>query len=417
MMSDTVVYTDVAFAADRERHYRLTAIASLLVVFLNGLFWAWMAYRFDAPVMMAVNLAFAALALPLLLLSNRLTGDVLFHAPVILAFCFVWTYLIVVEGVPGSYFPTLNHWWFLAIAVAALLLFSSSSRWMWGYTLLTAGSFIVCELGLIRVSPFGQPSPAYLAAAGFMQGTTRISVFVAVLVLAGVFVTSIASAEKQLVLANGRLESLLENMLPKSIAQRLRREGRTFADGYSECSVLFVDLVGFTPLASTLAPKDLVRLLDEIFSRFDELTEQRGLEKIKTIGDAYMAAAGLPEPRPDHAQACVALAISMRSVIREYPGLGARIGINSGSVVAGIIGKRRFIYDLWGDTVNIASRMESHGVVDEIQVSETTARRIADTYDTAPRGQIEIKGKGRMPVYLVTGRRTPSSPYAQDADL
>lgn len=406
MASDTVVYTDVSFASNRERHHRLTAIASLLVVGLNGLFWGWMAHRFDAPLMMAVNLVFAALALPLLLLSNRLPRRILHHAAVILAFSFVWTYVIAIEGVPGVPFPTLNHWWFLGIAVAALLLFSDSSWWMWGYTLLTTCSFIICELGLIHVGPLQPPSAAFLAGAAFMQAGTHITVFVAVLLLAGVFVTSIASAEKHLYLANGTLESLLENMLPKSIAERLRREGKTFADGYAECSVLFVDLAGFTALASGLAPRDLVRLLDEIFSRFDELTEHFGLEKIKTIGDAYMVAAGIPEPRTDHAQACVRLATAMRSVIREYAGLRVRIGINSGGVVAGVIGKRRFIYDLWGDTVNIASRMESHGIVDEIQVSEQTAQLISDEYETKPRGQIEIKGKGRMPVYLVVGRKT-----------
>jgi class 3 adenylate cyclase len=147
--------------------------------------------------------------------------------------------------------------------------------------------------------------------------------------------------------------------------------------------------------------------LDEIFSRFDELTEQFGLEKIKTIGDAYMAAAGIPEPRLDHAQACVGLGAAMRSVIKEYAGLKARIGINSGSVVAGIIGKRRFIYDLWGDTVNIASRMESHGVIDEIQVSERTAQLISDEYETVLRGAIEVKGKGQMLVHIVKGKRLP----------
>ena len=149
----------------------------------------------------------------------------------------------------------------------------------------------------------------------------------------------------------------------------------------------------------------LVRLLDEIFSRFDELTHAAGLEKIKTIGDAYMVAAGLPDPRPDHAAALVHLAVEMRAVVREYANIGVRVGINSGGVVAGIIGTRRFIYDLWGDTVNIASRMESHGVADEIQISESTYLAVKDLYECQPRGEIPIKGKGDMPVYLLVGRK------------
>jgi class 3 adenylate cyclase len=153
-----------------------------------------------------------------------------------------------------------------------------------------------------------------------------------------------------------------------------------------------------------MCPNDLVRLLDEIFSKFDMLTEEFGLEKIKTIGDAYMVAAGLPEPRADHAKACVGLAFKMREIIREYADLNVRIGIHSGSVVAGVIGKRKFIYDLWGDTVNIASRMESHGIVDEIQVSSQTAELIKEDFVVKPRGDIVIKGRGLMSVFLVAGK-------------
>lgn len=151
-------------------------------------------------------------------------------------------------------------------------------------------------------------------------------------------------AEKRLARTNARLEALVENMLPAAISRRLRREGRTFADAFGACSVLFADIVGYTPLSES-AP-NVVDLLDTIFSRFDDLTEQCGLEKIKTIGDAYMVAAGISEARADHAAAVCELALRTQTAIKQFPGLEIRVGINSGAVVAGVIGKKRFIYDL-----------------------------------------------------------------------
>jgi len=157
---------------------------------------------------------------------------------------------------------------------------------------------------------------------------------------------------------------------------------------------------------------NVVGLLDAIFSRFDDLTEQSGLEKIKTIGDAYMVAAGIPEARADHAVAIAELALRLQAAIREFPGLEIRIGINSGAVVAGVIGKKRFIYDLWGDTVNIASRMESQGIAGETQLSETTRALLTADFVCEERGEIPVKGKGSMRVFLlkghVAGNQTPA---------
>jgi adenylate cyclase len=171
-------------------------------------------------------------------------------------------------------------------------------------------------------------------------------------------------------------------------------------------SVLFADVADFTPFAERMEPERLVGVLDEIFSAFDALTERHALEKIKTIGDAYMVAGGLPEPRVDHAEAIAALAIDMQAELARIGsalglGLAIRIGIDSGPVVAGVIGRRKFIYDLWGDTVNTASRMESHGVAGRIQVTEATYRRLRDRYRFEDRGELEIKGKGRVRTYLL----------------
>lgn len=405
MPADEFVYTDAQFALKRQRHYRLTVQASLVIMVVNGLGWGAFGYSFSAYTMAVVNFVFVFLALVGLVASGFLPLRAATHITIATGTSYVWSFILLVEGVPGLKMPLANHWWFLGIATGALLLFFNSTRWRAFYTAACLFSFVICELGLVLVVP-GQSFPDFSPESfKLISAAVHVSVFVSVLLLLGVFVSSIATAEKQLGIANETLESLLSNLLPRSIAERLRREGKTFADGYSECSVLFVDLVGFTQLTGQMSPDKLVHLLDEIFSRFDDLTEKSGLEKIKTIGDAYMVAAGLPVPRDDHAQACVALATAIRAVVREYAGLKVRIGINSGSVIAGIIGKRKFIYDLWGDTVNVASRMESQGVVDEIQVTERTAALIAREYETIPRGKIEVKGKGSMLVYLVSGRR------------
>lgn len=210
-----------------------------------------------------------------------------------------------------------------------------------------------------------------------------------------------------------RTEELLLNILPQPIAERLKLEPHTIADQFSEATVLFADVVGFTQLSSRISAAELVVLLNRLFSMFDELAEKHGAEKIKTIGDAYMVVAGLPMPRSDHAEAIADFALDMQGAVARFnveqnQSFSIRIGINTGPVVAGVIGIKRFIYDLWGDTVNIASRMESHGIAGGIQVSEFTYERLQQQYLFEKRGAIEVKGKGEMTTYLLTGKRTVS---------
>lgn len=205
-------------------------------------------------------------------------------------------------------------------------------------------------------------------------------------------------------------ENLLLNILPSSIAQRLKQEQGIIADSFEEVSVMFADIVGFTELSSRKSPAELVEMLNVIFSKFDQLAEQHGLEKIKTIGDAYMVVAGLPTPRSDHAEAIAQMALDIQSEIKKLrtstsEPFSLRIGINSGPVVAGVIGIKKFIYDLWGDTVNIASRMESQGITDAIQVTATTYKLLHETYQFQKRGVISVKGKGKMTTYLLIGRK------------
>ncbi len=204
-------------------------------------------------------------------------------------------------------------------------------------------------------------------------------------------------------------DDLLHNILPNEIAARLKSDRSMIAEDFPHASVLFADVVGFTPMSAGMSPPELVGLLNEVFSTFDGFVDELGLEKIKTVGDEYMVAAGVPVPRDDHAEAIAELALRIRDHMADtdFGGhrLTMRIGINSGPVVAGIIGTHKFSYDMWGDTVNTASRMESSGVPGQIQVSHATHDLLTGNgYHLDPRGPIDIKGKGQMQTWLLVGR-------------
>ncbi|MBD2125740.1 response regulator [Microcoleus sp. ZQ-A2] len=215
---------------------------------------------------------------------------------------------------------------------------------------------------------------------------------------------------QQLQVEQERTERLLLSILPMPVAEQLKQGQQTIADSFAEVTVLFADIVDFTRLSAHHTPIEVVSLLNRIFSAFDRLAQQHGVEKIKTIGDAYMAVGGLPIPQSNHAEAIAEMAIDMLDVVAQFQGdtdqpLTMRIGINTGPAVAGVIGTNKFIYDLWGDTVNIASRMESFGLAGCIQVSSTTYKILQNKYSFKERGLIPIKGKGEMTTYLLTGRQ------------
>ncbi|MCS6814774.1 MAG: adenylate/guanylate cyclase domain-containing protein [Cyanobacteria bacterium] len=220
---------------------------------------------------------------------------------------------------------------------------------------------------------------------------------------------ALEASNRELEVRREQSEQLLLNILPVSIAEQLKQDQRTIAHRFESVSVLFADIVGFTELAARQSPEAIVDLLNTIFSQFDQLADYYGIEKIKTIGDAYMAVAGLPTPRSDHAEAIAEMALAMQQAILEFnqeqgQSLQIRIGISSGPVVAGVIGIRKFAYDLWGDTVNMASRMESHGIAGQIQVSVETFTRLRSRYQLQERGVVAIKGKGDITTYLLMGR-------------
>lgn len=223
-------------------------------------------------------------------------------------------------------------------------------------------------------------------------------------------ITARKKAEDALRKEQEKSEQLLLNIFPRAIAQRLKQDQQLIAEHFDAVTILFADIVGFTPLSAHLEPIELVNLLNQIFSDFDQLAQRYGLEKIKTIGDAYMVVGGLPLPMVNHAEAIAQMALDMQQVINRCQtdkgySLQIRIGINTGSVVAGVIGRNKFIYDLWGDAVNVASRMESSGVAGRIQVTSATYNRLKDKYMLEKRGITFVKGKGEMLTYWLTGRK------------
>jgi class 3 adenylate cyclase len=243
-------------------------------------------------------------------------------------------------------------------------------------------------------------------------GMLALNVVVFATTLGGIcwyYTFAVQTARAALAVEFQRSESLLHNILPVSIADRLKAD-RTIADRFEACTVLFADIEGFTAWSQRVEPEELVSRLNEIFSAFDEMAQRHGLEKIKTIGDAYMVAAGIPDARPDHAEAMAGMALEMQAFVvglRESSGvdLAIRVGMHSGPAVAGVIGLRKFIYDLWGDTVNTAARMESHGERDVIQVTDDTAVLLRDRFVLTDRGRRLIKGKGEMHTWVLVGRR------------
>jgi adenylate cyclase len=226
------------------------------------------------------------------------------------------------------------------------------------------------------------------------------------------FVRSRDRAHRLLAAEQERSEALLLSIFPRAIAERLKMSQDVIAERSEEVSVLFADITGFTPTAERLPAEEVVVMLDEIFSTFDELVARHGVEKIKTIGDGYLVAAGIPTPRADHAEAAARLALAMRQALAELPvaaDLSLRVGIDSGPVVAGVIGRTKFGYDVWGDTVNTASRMESHAPPGAIQVTERTYRRLEEGFVLKQRRGVVVKGKGEMTTYVLLGERSEAS--------
>ena len=301
--------------------------------------------------------------------------------------------MIMLGGLEESSFVIL---WSLLAPLGAVAFDRPARAWPW------FGAFVTVVLLAVVFSEVVRPEGADLPDA-FIR-TFDVLNIIAVSLVAMLLLISFARGRDT---AQARVEALLLNILPKEVAERLQAEPHTIADHFDNASILFADVVGFTQLASRLDAREVVGMLDRLFTTFDELVDRYSVEKIKTIGDCYMVAAGVPRPRSDHAHALADLALDIKDCAHTClpeGDLRLRIGISSGPVVAGVIGRRRFLYDLWGNTVNMASRMESHGISDEIQITRPTWELVRDDFVTEPMGLVDVKGKGDVETWRLVSR-------------
>ncbi len=314
-------------------------------------------------------------------------------------------YIFLISLLQGN--QTRGHLFFLAEALVVYFVFPSYQRKLVhilvGILLILFSGFSFYHDHLV---PLLILPPEKIKIAGLI---TDIAFAIILIGFSYYIHNTFQKTELYVQLEHEKSEKLLQNILPLSIIKKLRDNPDTIAERFENCTVLFSDIVGFTQMSKSMPAVAVVSLLNEIFSKFDDLAEKHNLEKIKTIGDAYMVVGGLPEPDEKHAENVAQFALEMLDVIREYRQksnipLELRIGINSGAAVAGVIGKKKFIYDLWGDSVNTASRMESHGLPGQIQVSESTYTLIKDLFEFENRGRMEVKGLGLVQSYLLTAK-------------
>ena len=379
--------------SDDVRVQKVTLTLSALTMTALSVVWVGTYLALGLPVSAAIPFAYQIASVVTLVAFAR-TKDYRFFRFSQIVFSLLLPFLLQ-WSLGGYVASSAVSLWALVGVFGALLFYSAREAvpWFAGFVVLTLVSGVV--------------DPRLAVAAASIPMEVRVSFFV--LNILGVSLTAYLLLQYAIRARNAALaqsDRLLLNVLPRSIADRLKRDPGVIAERYDDVTVLFADIADFTPFAERTSPEQVVGVLDQIFSAFDDLTARHGLEKIKTIGDAYMVAGGLPTPRADHAEAVVALAIDMLAELarlRRELGLelAIRIGIDSGPVVAGVIGRRKFIYDLWGDPVNTASRMESHGVVGRIQVTEAMYQRLRGRYRFEDRGVAEVKGKGPIRTYLL----------------
>ncbi len=353
-----------------------------------------LAFAFDAPVAgLTVASVFVTAAASLFVVWRWPSSyPNIAHLPVANSILISAALVVMAGGLLDS---AVNAVWGFVAVLAALAVFGDrrASFWLW--------VFIASQL--VAAAWGSQIEPIYE-----VTNVEYVAIFNLLVVVVFVFYMMLYYVRQRAVLL-AQSDGLLRNILPDDIADRLKTSEDTIADEYEAASILFADIVDFTPMSADMAASELVDLLDDVFTAFDVLVEERELEKIKTIGDAYMVAAGVPRPREDHAQILCDLALAVRDLVatRKFQGrrVTFRIGINSGPVVAGVIGTTKFSYDLWGDSVNTASRMESSGTAGEIQITDETKRLVEHDFICELKGTVEVKGKGSMTVWTLKTTR------------
>lgn len=375
----------------------------LFLMIFASLFWGGLYALFGEIPAALISISYAAFATASLTIAHHRRRMGFFlpaHLAAGLLLPFAHTLLLGGVGASGGVLL-----WSLLSPLAALFFYRPSRAVVWAlgfFVLLAAAVAVQAQLGPHNLLP------AWLVNGFFGLNISGVSLVV--IVVLNNILQQKETAFRLLAIEQEKAETLLLNILPTEIAAILKNENRTIAEQFDGASVLFADLVGFTPLTARMAPIEMVNLLNQIFSAFDDLVEKYHLEKIRTIGDSYMVAAGVPRPRADHAHAMAHLALDMRAYICSLPPVDGkviefRIGINSGPVVGGVIGRKKFVYDVWGDAVNIASRMESQGEAGKVQITQATYEIIQADFVCEKRGNIDVKGRGSMPAWFLAGPR------------
>jgi adenylate cyclase len=395
---ERLVLLGVDPADDEElRLQKVTLTLAAMTVTVLSVVWVGTYLSLGLPISAAIPFTYQVVSIASLAVFARTKNFRLFRSSqialiLILPFLLQWS----LGGYVASSAVSL---WALVGAFGALFFYTARAAIPWFVAFLT----LTALSGLLEPVVSSNPAPIPVAVQ-----TAFFALNISGVALTAYLLLQYAIRARDAALASS--ERLLLNILPKSIADRLKREEGLIAEAHNDVTVLFADVVDFTPFVERTEPHRVVAVLDEIFSAFDGLAERHGLEKIKTIGDAYMAAAGLPEPRADHTEAMAGMALDMQAALKRLCeplglDLAIRVGMDTGSVIAGVIGRHKFIYDLWGDTVNTASRMESSGLPGRIQVTAAVYERLRDRYRFEERGEIDVKGKGRLNAYLLIGRR------------
>lgn len=390
-----------AAQADDERLQRTLLLGASLAFALAGLLWGGVYLAFGEHLAGAVPISYGLLSLLSVLVYARSGDYARFRfVQLLLILCLPFLLQLALGGFVSSSAVIL---WSLICPLGALLLGRRQAAGWFG-----AFALLVLLAGLVQPQvQLTNRLPDWLVLGLFVANITAVSGIA--FALLHYFVGQERRALDLLRREREKSERLLRNVLPDEIAARLKEDGGTLAESHSEVSILFADIVGFSRLTDELPPAQAVELLNTVFSDFDRLVESAGLEKIRTIGDSYMVVAGAPRPRADHAQLLACLALAMRDFVAGFDYRGRRLefrfGMASGPVLAGVIGRQKFHYDVWGDAVNMASRMESHGLPGRIQITRETYALIGETFACEPRGLVEIKGKGPQRTWFLIDER------------
>ena len=384
------------------RTQKTLLVLSALLFIPPSMVWAAIYFVFDERLSAAIPFMYVVVTLVglgIFALTRRFTLLRWIELALILALPFALQLTL------GGFVPSSGVVLWSLLAPIGALVFGARRPALW----LLAFLVVVATAGVLEDSLRGTNAlPDWLRTAFFVLNIATISTL-AVTLLA-VFNRQRDQAMHLLAAEQERSEGLLLNILPKQIADRLKAGERRIADAHANATVLFADLVGSTALALELPPDALIGVLNDVFSHIDELAQRHGVEKIRTIGDNWMGVSGVPRPRDDHAQAAVRMALDVRDFVERYRTpegrrLAVRIGLNSGPLVAGVIGKHKFVYDIWSDTVNTASRMESQGTAGRVQVSQATYALVKDDFVCEERGPIDVRGRGRLTTYYVLAAR------------